>query len=419
MRYLAVFGVVCFLALSFMMLYALMASPDSGLGWIKTYGSTGSEMALSVTQTSDGGYALAGVTISYGVGGDFWLVKTDASGNLEWSENYGGENLDMAYSVIQTSDGGYAIAGLTESYGAGEYDCWLVKTDASGNLEWSGTYGGTSWDGAHSVIQTSDGGYILAGYTYSLGAGSADFWLVKVDSSGNEEWSKTYGSENLDKAHSAVQTSDGGYALAGFTYSFDAGGYDFWLVKTDSLGNEEWNKTFGGENREEASSVIQTSDGGYALAGYTTSYGVGGRDFWLVKTDSSGNLEWSENYGGENWEWAYSVIQTSDGGYALTGYTQSYGAGGLDFWIVMTDSSGNMTWGENYGGENSEIAYSIIQTSDGSYALAGFTGSYGVGGNDFMLVKLPSQKVEGVGYMMVAVVVILIVVLMLIFYKWS
>ena len=190
-----------------------------------------------------------------------------------------------------------------------------------------------------SVQQTSDGGYILA-----RNAGGAQSMSSIVDGTLGADpslsWSKTFGGGDDDWANSVIQTSDGGYALAGITRSYGAGGSDFWLVKTDSAGNEEWSKTFGGENSDWARSVIQTSDGGYALAGYTGSYGAGGEDFWLVKTDSSGNEEWNKTFGGENPDWALSVIQTSDGDYALAGVTESYSAGGFDFWLVKTEGEG-------------------------------------------------------------------------------
>jgi hypothetical protein len=229
-------------------------------------------------QTGDGGYALAGYTYSFGSGnGDAWLVKADASGNLQWSKTYGGAGDDFARTVVQTGDGGYALAGRTYSFGAGNCDAWLVKADASGNLQWSKTYGGAGSDGAYSVVQTGDGGYALAGDT------SWDFWLVKADASGNLQWNKTYGGANSDRAYSVVQTGDGGYALAGYTLSFGAGGPDFWLVKADASGNLQWNKTYGGASGDYASSVVQTGDGGYALAGSTASFGAGSDDFWLVK----------------------------------------------------------------------------------------------------------------------------------------
>jgi hypothetical protein len=208
-------------------------------GWSQTYGGTGDDEAYSVIQTSDGGYALAGYTDSYGAYSfqyDFWLVKTDASGNAQWNRTYGGTGNDQAYALVQTSDGGYALAGRTNSFGAGQYDFWLVKTDYAGNMQWNKTYGGTSYDYAYSVVQTSDGGYALAGHTRSFGAGSTDFWLVKTDASGNAQWNKTYGGTEFDAAYALVETGDGGYALAGITLSYGASNSDFWLVKTDENG---------------------------------------------------------------------------------------------------------------------------------------------------------------------------------------
>jgi len=374
----------------------VIASTPPQTQWSKTYGGTSDDKAFSVVQTSDGGYALAGVTYSYGAGAgdttDFWLVRTDSFGNMLWSKTYGRIGDDKAFSVVQTSDGGYALAGVTYSYGAGAgvtANFWLVKTDSVGNMLWSKTYGGTGVDEAFSVVQTSDGGYAIAGSTMPFGA-SGDFWLVKTDSVGNMLWSKTYGGTENDIASSVVQTSDGGYAIAGMT-SCSAGGYDFWLVRTDSFGNMLWSKTYGRIGDDEAFSVVQTSDGGYALAGVTYSYGASG-DFWLVKTDSVGNMLWSKTYGGTGDDEASSVIQTSDGGYMLAGYTYSYGAGvTADFWVIKTNSSGDMLWSKTYGGTSYEWAFSVVQTSDGGYAIAGYTQSYGAGSLDFWLIKLAPE----------------------------
>jgi hypothetical protein len=206
--------------------------------WNKTYGGTYGEWALALMQTNDGGYALAGITGSFGAGGDSWLVKTDASGNMQWNQTYGGINTDDTFALVQTTDGGYALAGQTLSFGAGNWDFWLVKTDASGTMQWNRTYGGTDWDVALALVQTSDGGYALAGWTMSFGAGNRDYWLVKTDAAGNMQWNKTYGGTDYDEAYALVQTSDGGYALAGYTISFGVGSSnDSWLVETDASGN--------------------------------------------------------------------------------------------------------------------------------------------------------------------------------------
>jgi hypothetical protein len=388
--------------------------------WSQTYGGSNDEYAYSVVQTSDGGYALAGYTDSYGDGGfDFYLVKTDSSGNQNWTQTYGGSGDDLAYSLVQTRDGGYALAGYTDSFGAGYYDFYLVKTNSAGTEQWSKTYGGPGDDEASSLIQTSDGGYALAGWTDSFGGGGYKFYLVKTDSSGNMLWNTTYGGAGDSQAYSVIQTSDGGYALAGFTDSSGAGGNDFYLVKTDSQGNMIWNMTYGGIGDDKAFSLIQTNDGGYALAGYTTSPTAGVYNFWLVKTNSNGTETWSQTYGSPGDSEAYSVIQTTDGGYALGGFTDTLGAGGYDVWLVKTDSTGGVQWSQTYGGSSDDFAYSLIQTSDGGYALAGSTDSSGAGGNDFYLVEVDSAGASSSsgglnwssieGYVIIAAIVIIII----------
>jgi len=384
---------VATLALLVMVIPLAWAAQPPPTVWDKTFGGTGYDLAYSVQQTSDGGCVLAGWTGSYGAGNtDAWLIKTDSSGNQVWDKTFGGINNDAGLSARQTSDGGYILAGGTESYGAGGNDAWLIKTDSSGNQVWDKTFGGTDYDLAYSVQQTSDGGYVLAGWTASYGAGGNDAWLIKTDSSGNQTWDTTFGGTNGEQAYSVQQTSDGGYVLAGWTASNGTSNNNAWLIKTDSSGNKTWDKAFGGANGEEAYSVQQTSDGGYVLAGWTASYGAGSYDAWLVKTDSSGNKTWDKTFGGTSYDGAFSVRQTSDGGYVLAGYTYSYGAVASDAWLIKTDSSGNNIWDKTFGGTGGEQAYSVQQTSDGGYVLAGYTDSYGAGSWDAWLIKVDSSN---------------------------
>jgi len=264
-------------------------NPMSATYFAKTYGEAYNDKAYSVHQTSDGGYIVAGSTYSFGVdSGDIFLIKMDANGNVIWAKTYGGINDDVASSVQQTSDGGYIVAGYTDSFGAGYDDIFLIKTDANGNIVWAKTYGGIYWDRTFSVQQTSDSGYIVAGYTASFGAGYYDFFLIKTDANGNIIWAKTYGGTLWDQAYSVQQTSDGGYIVAGYTDSFGAGGWDIFLIKIDANGNIIWAKTYGGTLWDQAYSVQQTSDGGYIVAGWTLSFGPG--DILLIKTDVNGNI---------------------------------------------------------------------------------------------------------------------------------
>ncbi len=310
--------------------------------WTQTYGSPDNDFAFALATTSDGGYAMVGSTGSKmgSTQGYVWLVKAGADGYELWNRTYGGPENDNAMALVHNSDGGYTIAGSTGSFGAGSSDFWLVRTDADGNELWNRTYGGPEIDLARSLVQTSDGGYAILGITRSFGAGKVDFWLVKTDADGILQWSQTYGGPEDDFALNAVETSDSGYALIGNTVTYGAGGSDFWLIKTDSTGNELWNKTYGGPGSESGLCLVQTIDGGYALTGSTASYGAGDQDFWLVKTDADGNTLWNKTYGGTENDGAYFLVETSDGGYAVLGTTESYGAGDQDFWLVKTDEYG-------------------------------------------------------------------------------
>ena len=201
--------------------------------WSRSFGAGGDAWCVSLRQTADGGFALTGYTTSFGVGwSDFWLLQTDAEGDSIWSRTFGGRTCDWCYSLIQTADGGVAMAGCTRSFGAGNYDFWLVRTDVEGDSLWSRNFGGRESEWCNSLIQTADGGFALGGNTYSFGAGDYDFWLVRIDENGDSLWSRTFGGGAYDRCNSLIQTADGGLVMAGRTSSFGAGNDDFWLVKT-------------------------------------------------------------------------------------------------------------------------------------------------------------------------------------------
>jgi predicted secreted protein len=360
--------------------------------WNRTFGGADDEWGSSAQQTSDGGYIITGRTESYGAGGrDVWLIKTDKNGNEEWKKTFGGADDDFGGSVQQTSDGGYIITGGTRSYGTGDDDVWLIKTDKNGNEEWKKTFGGADDDWGSSAQQTSDGGYIITGRTESYGAGGWDVWLIKTVKNGNEEWKKTFGGANNDASFSVQQTPDGGYIITGTTRSYGAGGCDVWLIKTDKNGKEEWEKTFGGANDDQGWSVNQTSDGGYIITGFTWSYGAGGCDVWLIKTDKNGKEEWKKTFGGADDDFGSSVQQTSDGGYIITGHTRSYGAGEEDAWLIKTDKNGKEEWEKTFGDAYYDRGNSAQQTSDSGYMIAGVTNSYDAGGRDVWLIKLAGR----------------------------
>jgi hypothetical protein len=360
------------------------------LHFCKAIGGKNDDGGVSLIQTSDGGYAITGGTYSFGAGGeDVYVVKLDANGNLQWTKTIGGPESEEGVSLIQTSDGGYAIAGLTQSFGAGEDDVYVVKLDANGNLQWTTTIGGKKEDGGFSLIQTSDGGYAIAGYTLSFGAGEADVYVVKLDANGNLQWTKTIGGPGSEIGFSLIQTSDGGYVIAGSTESFGVGGADVYIVKLDANGNLQWTKTIGRPGNEIGFCLIHTSDSGYVIAGSTTSFGTGGVDVYVIKLNANGNLQWTTTIGGKEEDVGVSLIQTSDGGYAIVGSTKSFGAGEWDVYVVKLNANGKPQWTKTIGTKDEKfIKSSIIQTSDGSYVIAGTTRSFGAGGRDVYVVKL-------------------------------
>jgi hypothetical protein len=399
--------ILSFIAVFVLLGSSLIVSVDAdSLMWIQTYGGEGTEDSRGVVETSDGGYAIAGTTSSFGVGepnewgkmpNNIWLVKIDGFGNVEWNRTYGGLGGEATSSLVVTSDGGYAVTGwqflgTTDEFGNSHsiQAGLLIKTDELGNTEWSKTFDCY----ADSVVETSDGGYAITGFKVNWDTDETDFWLVKMDEAGSILWTQTYGGEHSDKAWSMIETSDGGYALTGFTGpSLD---YDFLLVKTDQYGNMEWNRTYGGPYDDIARSLVETSDGGYAIAGETSSFGAGevnvfgggkNENFWFVKTDEFGNVEWNQTYGGLGYDWTMSLIKTSDGGYAIAGQTDSSGAGSIDFWFVKTDEFGNVEWNQTYGGQDHDWPASLVETSDGGYAIVGCTYSFGVGSGDILLIK--------------------------------
>ncbi|MCK4233327.1 hypothetical protein KAX75_02795 [candidate division WOR-3 bacterium] len=293
-----------------------------------------------------------------------------------WVRKYGGLDMDEAHSVQQTSDGGYIIVGMTKPFGVVKtLNVYLIKTDANGDTIWTKMYGGSNYDAGYSVQQTTDGGYIIAGMTSSFGVDSGDVYLIKTNSFGDTLWTKTYGGVNFDCGYSVQQTSDGGYIIAGRTGSFGAGNDDVYLIKTDTNGDTLWTKTYGGQGRDIGYSVQQTSDGGYIVAGYTESFGPGYCNVYLLKTDSLGSLTWSNFYGGQGTDYARSVCETSDGKYVVVG-TKS-GSSSYEVYLIKTYSNGDTVWTKTYGDIRTDYGYSVQETVDGGYIIAGMSYVYG------------------------------------------
>jgi hypothetical protein len=348
-----------------------------GQGWEQTLGGASSDVGYSVQQTTDGGYIITGYTESFGdTLGDIYLIKTDGIGVEQWNQTYGGTSYDAGFSVEQTTDGGFIITGNTSLLWAAEsLDIGLIKTDTNGVEQWNQTFGGGNNDYGFSVEQTTDGGYIIAGGAGSniSSNGGTDVYLIKTDVNGNSLWTRTLGGASSDVGYSVQQTTDGGYIVCGETNSF-LSGVNVYLIKTDTNGIEQWSQTFGGASSV-GNSIEQTTDGGYIIVGKTTSFGNGSYDVYLIKTDGNGIEQWYKTYGGTSGEEGNSVKQTTDGGYIITGYTESFGNGMADVYLIKTDANGIEQWSQTFGGASSDGGQSVEQTADGGYIITGHKGA--------------------------------------------
>ncbi|MBW8052079.1 MAG: hypothetical protein FVQ77_17395, partial [Cytophagales bacterium] len=353
-----------------------------------------------VETTSDGGFIVTGQHES-GAECDAYVFRRDGCGNLVWFKTYGGADStdsEGGTCIRQTSDGGFIISGLGFNSPDVSRDAFLLKIDAGGNAQWVKSFGGGPGDYGLFVQQTNDGGYILLGNTTSFGAGDWDVYLIKTNASGNMQWSRTFGGTGRDFSNVVEQTSDDGYIIFGSTNSFGSGGYDIWLIKTDSSGNLQWNRTIGGAGDEGTTWMTKgqiTSDGGYIIESYTTSFGAGSSDVLLVKTDNNGFVQWARAYGDAGVDQGRFVSQTTDGGYIITGFTgvitgANPPTGNADYFLIKTDSSGNVAWANKYGGANEEKSMCVKQANDGGYVMSGNTGSFGSNFFDAYFVKTDS-----------------------------
>ncbi|QNF32136.1 T9SS type A sorting domain-containing protein [Adhaeribacter swui] len=425
--------------------YSITIGESIPVQWNKRFGGSQNEGLTTVIKTSDGGYLVGGYSAS-GVSGDksqagqgkndYWIVKTDAAGNKLWDKTYGGAENEYLNRVIQTQDGGYLLAGSSLSgtsgnktqSSRGSRDYWLVKVDASGIKQWDKRYGGKGEDELKKVLQLTTGEYILAGHSNSPAGddksqgsqGGWDYWLVKVSIDGVKLWDKRYGG-NLDETLGGiVQVNGGGFLLGGSSASgisgdksaFSRGGTDFWLVRTDDNGNMLWDKTYGGSGQDLVLSVGKSGKSDFFISGQSdspagwdkTRDNHGGIDYWFIKVTSTGEKVWDKRFGGTKDDELRASIQTTDGGYLLAGKSFSNRSGNKrqnsrgssDFWIVKTDPDGMYQWDRRYGGSGTEELRAVLQTSDGGLLLAGKSDSEASGektqpsqgGNDYWLVKV-------------------------------
>ncbi|MDR6809464.1 hypothetical protein J2Y45_000217 [Dyadobacter sp. BE34] len=421
----------------------ILAQPPSKV-WDKTIGGDSYEDGVKAIPTSDGGFIIGGYSFSNVSGeksendkglGDYWVVKLDASGNKQWDKTIGGNSADYLADIRQTSDGGYILAGSSQSNASGDkkennvgQDAWIVKLSSSGSIEWESTIGGDSGDDAQSIVQTADGGYIFVGYSYSgisgdkseASKGDSDYWVVKLNSDGTKAWDKTYGGSSYETPFSISVTADGGYIIGGTSGSgisgdksqANFGQTDLWVLKLSSTGQKEWDKSFGGDNQENVGIVTQTPNGDYLLASYTSS-GISGNksadnqapsstDFWVVKMDGEGNKIWDKTYGGGRYSRLTSMALTYDGGFALGGWSLPNvptGPFDFDYRLIRLSSDGIYQWETSFAGPEEDRLYSVQQTPDRGYILAGYSYSgigpdkseTNTGDRDFWIIRLATD----------------------------
>lgn len=356
-------------------------------------GGPKTDRGVFVTPTSDGGYVVVGATSSYGAGGeDAYLVRTDSEGELLWARTFGGPGEDNGWQVEELSDG-LLVAGFTSSFGAGGFDCYLIKTDSNGELEWSRTYGGEGKDRCWGMVAAGDGGNVLVGETTSEGAGEEDCLLVKVGSGGEELWSRTFGGERSDRCFSIARAEGGGFVLAGQTYSDGAGDRDAYILKTSSSGEFEWSKTFGGAASDVGHSVTAVPDGSFLMTGYTTSLSESGDDPYLVKIDAQGEVHWTRVLHLEGINHTLTGDLTHDGGFCLTGFSAHSERGASAAMLVKTDPEGHLEWSEEFFSSHTgqSLGYTVRATSDGGCVFTGHATVSGSEDLDMLLVKVEAE----------------------------
>lgn len=374
---------------------ATLAAPAvAQVSFQRTYGGAQEDKAFTVLQLSDDGYIVGGQTRSFGAGNtDLWLVRTDANGDTLWTRSYGGPQNDSGTAVAVAPDG-LLLLGQTTSFGAGSSDIWLIKTDAAGDTQWTRCYGGPGPEKYGSLIRLQNGEVVFCGSTASSGAGGMDVWVVKTDASGNQLWAKTYGGAADDIGLGITPTSDSGFVVCGYTTSYGAGSGDCWVLKLSAAGDTQWTRTYGGPQPDGAGCAIETP-GGYVVGANTMSFGAGGWDLYAVGITAAGDTLWTKTHGGQYDDWGFGGSQTADGNVVLSGYVQE-SPGDCDVALAKFGTGGSLVWERAYGGSGVDEGRGCALTSDGGFCIAGSTNSYGAGDHDFYLIKTDSLGNVGV-----------------------
>jgi hypothetical protein len=362
----------------------------------KVIGNDGYDQGHSAEQTFDKGYIAAGSSSSFGSSNtDMYAVKTNQNGVPQFHKLFGGINIDRGYSIKQTADSGYIFLGYTNSFGAGGYDFYLVKTDSLLNTQWEKTYGGSDWDFGYCVEQTTDGGYILCGSTYSYGAGNLDYYLIKTNASGDTTWTKTYGGSSDDEAKSVIQSIDGGYVITGYTRSMGDSLGDFYTIKTDNLGDTTWTRKFGGLQADFSNDVLECISGDFIVGGGTESMGAGNSDGVIVKYTPAGSYVADYTIGNTLYDNINSICEGSDGKINMVGRTDNFGGLNGDIYSFIIRSNWSYYFATTFGSLDTDIGYSVEATADTSFIICGSTNGFNNGLDDIYLIKTDTVGYAG------------------------
>jgi len=382
----------------FLLIYVLIfyTSPAQ-IMFQRHYGGSGDDGGNSVIQTSDGGYLVAGLTDSWGAGSkDIYLIKTNEYGDTTWTKHYGGYNWDDAAAVIEGTDNNFYITGGVSSFGNGATDAFLMKVSSVGDSVWLKTYGGTEDDDGYDLLQCNDGGFMITGASCSFAIGFSSVYAIRTDANGDTLWTRTYEKEDFNGAYSVIQTTDNGFLFAGVTGTAGSSTYDCYVVRINSAGDTLWTKTYGGSSYDVMTCVCKLTDGNYLLSGATWSFGAGGYDMYLIKIDTNGGVIWEKTYGGTANDYGYYCIASSFGA-VIVGETSSFGHGGSDAYMVAVNQNGDTLWTHVYGGADDDLVNCIKETTDGGYIMSGLTYSFS-GTMDAYLIKTRSDGYAGIEY---------------------
>ena len=354
-------------------LVLLLSICSQAPAWEHTFGGSGDDAGNRILVLPDGGSVVAGRTTSFGAGGqDVWVLRFTPNGDTLWTRAYGGPGSDNGNDIALTNDSGMIVVGPTNSFGAGNYDAWVLRLNRNGDTLWTRTFGGDSADIPRSVLALSDGGFLVIGETWAQGVLRSEGWILRLNAGGDTLWTRTYGLPWSDRAYAGCPATGGGYIIVGAQQPDSAGQGQAWVFKINTAGDTLWSHHYGVTQSSALFRVFPTGDGGYIAAGVAVSARPShDTDAWILRLDASGDTLWTRTCGGAGMESAYDVVPTTGGGFVIAGYTSSFGAGANDGWLVGFSAGGDSLWARTYGGASVDGAYSVASLPSGGYVFTG------------------------------------------------